>query len=154
MRARAANWNTVELYVAPAGGGRPSDTLKEDLRLYFEDKRMLTTILEIEEPVYVGVLIEGDLFVKSQYLREFVRERVEDAVKSLLAFENVDFAQVYTSARFTKLLKRLMVSKALPSPDSNGSHLPRRDWIQSLSGVCCALIGTRYHLCPKFISQV
>jgi len=135
VRARAANWNTVELYVAPAGGGRPSDTLKEDLRLYFEDKRMLTTILEIEEPVYVGVLIEGDLFVKSQYLREFVRERVEDAVKSLLAFENVDFAQVYTSARFTKLLKRLMVSKALPSPDSNGSHLPRRDWIQSLSGV-------------------
>jgi hypothetical protein len=30
-RARAASWNRIELYIAPASGGYPTDTLKQDL---------------------------------------------------------------------------------------------------------------------------
>lgn len=107
VRARAANWNRVALYVAPAGGGRPSDTLKEDLRLYFEDKRMLTTLVEIEAPVYVGVLIELDLFIKPQYSDTLVRQRVEAAVKSLLAFENVDFAQALYVSKIYEVIEAI-----------------------------------------------
>jgi predicted phage baseplate assembly protein len=107
VRARAAGWNRVELYVAPAGGGSPSDTLQEDLRLYFEDKRMLTTIVEVKGPVCVGVLIEVDLFIKSQYLREFVRRSVEAAVNRLLAFENVDFAQVLYVSKVYEVIEAI-----------------------------------------------
>src|SRR5690606_30527764 len=45
-RARAAGWNRIDLFVAPAGGGLPTDTLKEDLRTYFEDKRIMTSLVE------------------------------------------------------------------------------------------------------------
>ncbi|TEB07867.1 Baseplate J-like protein [Pelotomaculum schinkii] len=107
VRAQAANWNTVELYVAPAGGGKPSDTLKEDLRLYFEDKRMLTTIIEVKDPVYVDVMIEGDLFIKPQYFRDSVRQRVEDAVNRLLAFENVDFARVLYVSKVYEVIEAI-----------------------------------------------
>lgn len=107
VKVRAANWNTVELYVAPAGGGLPSDTLKEDLRLYFEDKRMLTTLIEVKDPVYAEVMIEGDLFIKSQYFRDAVRQRVEAAVKRLLAFENVDFAQVLYVSKVYEVIETI-----------------------------------------------
>ena len=107
VRARAANWNTVELYVVPAGGGKPSDTLKENLRLYFEDKRMLTTIVEVKDPVYVEVIIEGDLFIKPQYFRDSVRQRVEDAVSRLLALENVDFAQILYVSKVYEVIEAI-----------------------------------------------
>jgi len=94
VRARAAGWNKVELYVAPAGGGLPSDTMKEDLRLYFEDKKMLSTLIEVNDPTYVGVDIAGELFIKSQYLREFVKQDAEGALRRLLAFEQVNFGGV------------------------------------------------------------
>lgn len=107
VRARAANWNVVELYVAPAGGGKPSDTLKENLRLYFEDKRMLTTIIEVKDPEYVNVKVEGDLFIKPQYCRDSVRRRVEDAVDRMLAFENVDFAQVLYVSKVYEVIEAI-----------------------------------------------
>ncbi len=107
VRARAAGWNKVELYVAPAGGGKPSDTLKEDLRLYFEDKRMLSTLIEVKDPVYTGVMIKGDLFIKSQYLREYVRQDVEEAVRRLLAFEQVDFARTLYVSKIYEVIEAI-----------------------------------------------
>lgn len=98
VHARAAGWNRVALYVAPAGGGYPTDTLKEDLRAYFEDKRMLTTSVEVREPVYVGAIIEADLEVEPFYYASQVQQQVEAAVRKLLAFDNVDFGdRLYVS---------------------------------------------------------
>lgn len=90
-RARAAGWNRIELFIAPKGGGQPTDTLKEDLRAYFEDKRIMTSILDIRDPTYVGVYIEGTLDVEPYYFTNQVQQRVENAVRGLLAFEKVDF---------------------------------------------------------------
>ena len=91
-RARAANWNRIELYVAPAGGGIPSATMKEDLRLYFEDKRMLGAIIEVNDPKYPEIEIKLELYVKPQYLKEYVRLETEEALRALLAFDQMDFA--------------------------------------------------------------
>lgn len=83
--------NQIRLVVAPTGGGLPSDTLKEDLRTYFEDKRIMTCMVEIWDPKYVDVLIKGTLDVEPYFFIEQVRQRVKNAVQQLLAFENVDF---------------------------------------------------------------
>jgi hypothetical protein len=97
-RARSAGWNSIDLFVAPAGGGLPSDTLKEDLRNYFESKRMMTSIVEIQDPVYVSVYVEGTLEIEAYFYASQVQERVENAVRSLLAFDNVAFeATLYLS---------------------------------------------------------
>ena len=90
-RARTGSWNRIELFVAPVGGGQPSDTLKEDLRRYFEDKRIMTAVLDVRDPDYVNVFIEGALEVEAYYFSKQVQQQVEDAVIRLLAFENVNF---------------------------------------------------------------
>jgi predicted phage baseplate assembly protein len=97
-RARAANWNTIELFVAPVGGGRPTDTLKEDLRRYLDSKRIMTSIVEIGDPVYVNVCVGGNLEIDAYYFTEQVQQRVSNAIAQLLAFERVDFeATLYLS---------------------------------------------------------
>ncbi len=90
-RARTGGWNRIELFVAPVGGGQPSDTLKEDLRRYFEDKRIMTSILDVRDPDYVALFVEGTLEVEAYYFSEQVRQQVENAVGRLLAFETVEF---------------------------------------------------------------
>lgn len=97
-RARAAGWNRIDLFIAPVGGGLPSDTLKEDLRAYFEDKRIMTSIVEMRDPTYASVYIEGTLEVEAYYFTQQVQEQVESAVRGLLAFDNVSFeAKLYLS---------------------------------------------------------
>jgi hypothetical protein len=91
VRARAGGWNRIELYVAPVGGGYPSDTLKEDLRAYFDDKRVLTSILDIHDPVYINVFVEGTLEVEPYFFADQVQQQVENAVQELLTFDNVEF---------------------------------------------------------------
>ena len=90
-RARAPGWNRIELFVAPAGGGQPSDTLKDDLHAYFEDKRMLTSNVEILDPVYVPVFVAASLTVKPYFFQNQVAQQVQDAVRGVFAFDNVSF---------------------------------------------------------------
>ena len=94
VRARAEGWNRIALYVAPAGGGQPTDTLKDDLNAYFEARRILTSIIEIKDPIYVPVAIEGTLEVEAYYFSDQVQQTVQDSVNNLLDFENVDFEDV------------------------------------------------------------
>jgi hypothetical protein len=90
-RARAAGWNRIELYVAPAGGGHPTDTLKDDLAAYFESRRILTSLLDIKDPEYIAVDVRGILVVEPYVFRQQVVTAVHEAVKGLLAFDAVDF---------------------------------------------------------------
>lgn len=100
VRARAGAWNRVELYVAPAGGGYPSDTLKNDLRTSLAGKRMLTTAVVVLDPTYVPVEIRGELHVRPNYFADEVKQRVRNAVRSLLRFAAVDFGATLYLSKF------------------------------------------------------
>lgn len=106
-RAHAASWNRIELFVAPEGGGQPTDTLKEDLRNYFEDKRVMTSIIDIRDPVYVNVCIQGTLEINAYYFTEQVQQRVSRAVAELLAFENVDFGYTLYLSKFYEAIEAI-----------------------------------------------
>lgn len=105
VRAEATNWNTVALFVAPEGGGPVSDILKANLLAYFEDKRPLSTIIEIEDADYVKIYITADIGVESYYEPEAVEEKVCSTVADLLAFENVRFNdRIYLSKFYDKIM--------------------------------------------------
>ena len=93
-RARAPSWNRIELYIAPASGGYPTDTLKQDLLRYFEQKRMLTSILEVLDPVYVPVFIEGELEVEPYVFQQQVRQAAESAIQRFMSFDQRRFQDV------------------------------------------------------------
>jgi Baseplate J-like protein len=93
VRATATGWNRVTLVVAPAGGGFASLTLKHDLIAYFDDKRMITTQVEIRDPSYVCIGIRWTLTVLPQYAANQVQTNAIQAVLSMWAFDQVDFAE-------------------------------------------------------------
>jgi Baseplate J-like protein len=93
-RAVAPSWNLINLTVAPYGGGLPTDTLKEDIRAYFETKRMITTIVEVIDPTYIGVLIKGKVEVEPNYFNDQIEQRVRDTAAALWSFDNVGFQDI------------------------------------------------------------
>ena len=104
-RAVATNWNTVVLFIAPAGSGEaPSDILRRDLLAYFEDKRMLTTQVEIGSPDYVLLDIDVKVGATPYFRKSDVDAKVRATIRDLFAFERADFAQtLYLSKVFEAL---------------------------------------------------
>jgi len=135
VRARAAGWNRIDLFVAPAGGGIPSDTLKEDLRTYFDDKRIMTSIVALHDPVYINVFIRGQLEVNPTYFTQEIQQRTEQAVLNLLLFDNVDFedriflSKIYEAIEAIEGVRGVNIShftKTLtPESESAAVDLPR-----------------------------
>lgn len=107
VRAERTNWNTVTLFVAPAGGGLVSDVLRANLLAYFEDKRPVSTTVEVENVDYEEVFITAVIGVGSFYDVEIVREAVRNAAGSLLAFENVDFGRTIFLSKFYEAIEAL-----------------------------------------------
>ncbi|HEX8696576.1 MAG TPA: baseplate J/gp47 family protein [Longimicrobium sp.] len=107
VRSEATNWNTVTLYVAPQGGGHVSDVLQASLLAYFEDKRPITTTIEVEDVDYVAVYVTAEVGVKGYYSAGRVKEQVERAGAALLAFENVDFGQTVYLSKFYEAIENI-----------------------------------------------
>jgi len=100
VHAAATGWNVVTLYVAPEGGGKVSDVLEEGLKGYFEDKRMLSQIVEVADVDYVPVYVTAEIAVESFYGPADVVAGVQQAVARLLAFDQVDFHQTIYLSKF------------------------------------------------------
>jgi hypothetical protein len=97
----------VTLFVAPAGGGHVSDVLEANLLAYFEDKRPISTLIEIEDVDYVPIYVTAAVGVKSYYNGEDVKEHVQQAVSRLLAFENVNFQQTIYLSKFYEAIEAI-----------------------------------------------
>lgn len=129
-RARAAGWNRIELYVAPAGGGYPTDTLKEDLSAYFESRRIMTSLLDLLDPTYVRIAIRGTLIVEPYFFTEQVKSHVQEAITSLLAFDTVDFEQtlylssVYQAIENVEGVTAVNITMFKREDDSGAPNLP------------------------------
>lgn len=106
IRAEATNWNTVTLYVAPEGGGNVSDVLEANLLAYFEDKRPLSTVLEVKDVDWVDVFVTAEVGIKSYYSATDIEEQIKAGAGGLLAFDTVDFGQtLYLSKVYEEIEK-------------------------------------------------
>lgn len=107
-RAEKTNWNLIKLYIAPTGRGEePSDILKQKLKEYFEDKRMLTTLIEIEKPNYQHIKIVADVEVFPHFSKEEVEGEAEAEIFDLFDFEKVDFKQTVFLSKIYETLEAL-----------------------------------------------
>jgi predicted phage baseplate assembly protein len=105
--AQPSGWNTVKLVVAPAGGGRPSATLVQDLQTYLAPKRMLNTIVRIVGPIYVPVYIDAVVFVRPQYAANLVQQQVQQTVADLLSFDRVQFNQTLYISKLYEVIQEI-----------------------------------------------
>jgi len=107
VQAQATGWNTVTLYVAPSGGGKVSDSLEASLKAYFEDKRMVSQIVEVQDVTYVPIYVTAQIGVQSYYVVSDVRANVQQAAANLLAFSNVDFGQTIYLSKFYEVAEEV-----------------------------------------------
>lgn len=84
--------NSVTVYIAPSGGGLPSQPLKQRVLVYLGDKKVGPSAqVVVTDPTYVPVNISVDVMVRPQYAQSPVLNAVKNALIDMLAFENVDF---------------------------------------------------------------
>jgi hypothetical protein len=107
VRAEATNWNTVNLSVAPEGGGHVSDVLRANLLAYFEDKRPISTLIKIDDVKYVKIYVTAEVGVTRYYDPEDVKEQVQRAAGRLLAFDQVDFGQTIYLSKFYEAIEAI-----------------------------------------------
>ncbi|MBI1424585.1 MAG: hypothetical protein GC149_14155 [Gammaproteobacteria bacterium] len=107
VRAVATHWNEVTLYVAPPGGGRVSDVLRENLIKYFFDKRPISTNIEVDDVEYVKIYIDAEIGIESYYSRLQMTEKIQAAVADLLDFNNVDFGEIIYVSKFYEAIEKL-----------------------------------------------
>jgi hypothetical protein len=107
VQARSTGWNNVTLYVAPEGGGKVSDTLEANLKAFFEDKRMLSQIIEVADVTYIPIFVTAEIGVESYFVRSEVQANVQKAVADLLAFDNVDFGQTIYLSKFYEVAEEV-----------------------------------------------
>jgi len=105
VRAVATSWNTVILYLAPAGGGLVSDVLKANLLAYFEDQRPVTTTIEIEAVDYVKIYVTAEIGIKTYYDPLKVKAQVQRVAGQLLAFNQVEFGQTLYLSKFYEAIE-------------------------------------------------
>lgn len=107
-RAEATGWNHINLFIAPTGSGKPpSDVLIQNLLAYFEDKRMLTTLIRIEAPDYVKIDVTATIEALPYFRRLDVVAAAESALRTLFDFERVDFGQTLYLSKIYEALERL-----------------------------------------------
>ena len=107
-RIDVTNWNTIKLYVAPTGDGQPpSDILKRDLLTYFEDRRMLTTFLEVLSPDYVFLAISVEIGAKPFLRNEDVQTDAETALRDLFDFSKATFGETMYVSKIDQVLEGL-----------------------------------------------
>lgn len=107
VRAEGATFNTVALYVAPEGGGYVSDVLVKSLLAYFEDKRLLSTVVEVKDVDYVKIFVTARVEIERFYSWADIKEKVISAGRSLLAFESVNFGQTFYLSKFYEVIEAI-----------------------------------------------
>jgi hypothetical protein len=93
VQAVAASWNFVDLLVVAEGSLTLTDALRAALLRWFESRRMMTTVVNVREPVFVSVDVTVRVAVRPSFFADDVAERVRAAVAGLLELDAVDFGQ-------------------------------------------------------------
>ena len=92
-KAKYSSWNYIDLYFAPAGGGIATSELKREITDYLEDKKMIATIIRVEDPSYVNIKIKGNIDVMANFVNEEIQYKVKETIQDLFKFERLDFEQ-------------------------------------------------------------
>lgn len=106
-KAAATVYTSITLYVAPYNGSatnNASTALKTTLQTYLSTRKMVNATITILDPTYVPINVTANVNVLPQFQQEATRLEVEKAVKSVVAFDNVDFGDRVTISEMYKAI--------------------------------------------------
>ena len=108
-RAKGSGWNKINLYIVPEGKQcqPPTKTLKKKLINFFENKRMVGTFVDIQDPVCVAFNVWLKVTVAHNYFADQVKKKVEDAIRTLFEVDNVNFGQLMYISKIYETVEAL-----------------------------------------------
>jgi hypothetical protein len=93
--AVSPSWDYVDLYIVAAGGFVLNDELRARLLRYFEDRRMVTTLVSVRQPVFVNINLAIEIDVEPTFYLVDVQRRVEEALNDLFLIDKLKFGQTF-----------------------------------------------------------
>ena len=89
-------WNYVDLYVVAEGNQPLTDDLRARLSQYFDNKRMVTTLVNVRQPDFVAIDVKvKELGIEPTYYVEDVQRLVESEIASLFEIDHLEFGQPF-----------------------------------------------------------
>jgi len=83
----------VCVVIAPDGGDAPSQLLKDQVLAFLDERKLLTVTVHVNDPVYIPVNIQAEIYVFRNHDRYQVLDTVLAKVSDYLAFDRVRFGQ-------------------------------------------------------------
>ncbi len=99
----ASSVTSVQIAVAPVGGGAALPQLLEDTEVYLSTRKMVGVDVTANPPVYVPVDVTVDVICDPRYRQTDVADTVEAQVRSYFEFTNVEFGQRVTHGGIFRL---------------------------------------------------
>jgi hypothetical protein len=130
--AETPSWNYVDIYVVTTGNLELTDDLRARLIQFFEDKRMVSTLVQIRQPVLVSVqIVIGELGIAPTYYQDDVVPRVKAALSELFRLDRLSFGQSIYLSKFYEAVE----------------NLPGVDYVRAIQfeGMCSRPAGQRVH---------
>ena len=78
----------VKLYIVPIGGGYASETLCTEVVLYFENRKLFNTTVDVYPAGSVELMVQAQVEVKSDYQNASVKQAVVDNLVEEFSMEN------------------------------------------------------------------
>jgi hypothetical protein len=104
----APGWNFVDIYVVAQGNQPPTDDLRAKLLQYFDDKRMVTTLVNIRQPQFVTINITvNKLGIEPTHYVQDVKGQVQQAINGLFAMERLEFRQSFYISKVYEAIENL-----------------------------------------------
>lgn len=141
-----AERNLVRIAVMPQGieaFPKLSEQYKRLIRNYLEERRLLTTVIEIMPPVYVPVNVQGMIYIKRHY--ENCRELVEQTIRNQIDYLHSDknFGDVL---KFDEVFRAIEALECVESiydlslrPQNMGqARMQEEDIVPRENCLCCA----------------
>lgn len=99
----------VAITIAPVSGGQPSDLLKADVATALQDKKMVTSRIQLYGPTYRNIRLNVLLHVNKNFRATDVEQRVRQSLinnqgTGFLDFDQLNFGAVQTTSDGTKEL--------------------------------------------------
>jgi len=112
----------VDVFIAPEGGGFPSNQLVQDVEDYFEDRRIITVKVRVQGAGEINIRIDAVINALPNYTNSDVSQRVTDNLLDFLRSENqevrgtVFLSDIYEVIERTEGVSNSEISIFSPTP--------------------------------------
>ncbi|AWD93034.1 baseplate J protein [Bacillus phage vB_BceM-HSE3] len=95
----------VRIYPVPADGGRPSEALKNNLREYLNQRKVVTVDVDVEDPTFVPIDIDVKAFTRNANAIIPIQRKIYEVIAGFFSMDKLDFGQSIRTSNLVTLIQ-------------------------------------------------